>query len=84
MKRWPYWVLGFWLLVVVCSLVWDFQPDAINLQQILAVPGQHAWLGADDLGRSIVARLAAGAGVSMLVALLVTAVTLSVGTAIGL
>lgn len=84
MKRWPYWVLGFWLLVVVCSLVWDFQPDTINLQQILAVPGQGAWLGADDLGRSIVARLAAGAGVSMLVALLVTAVTLTVGTAIGL
>ncbi|WP_334107448.1 ABC transporter permease [Methylobacillus sp.] len=84
MKRWPYWVLGFWLLVVACSQVWNFQPDAIDLQQILAAPGQGALLGADDLGRSIAARLAAGAGVSMLVALLVTAVTLTVGTAIGL
>lgn len=84
MKRWPYWVLGFWLLVVACSQAWDFQPDVIDLQQILAAPGQGALLGADDLGRSIAARLAAGAGVSMLVALLVTAVTLTVGTAIGL
>lgn len=84
MKRWPYWVLGFWLLVVACSQAWDFQPDVIDLQQILAAPGQSALLGADDLGRSIAARLAAGAGVSMLVALLVTAVTLTVGTAIGL
>ena len=84
MKRWPYWVLGFWLLVVACSQVWDFQPDAIDLQQILAAPRQGALLGADDLGRSIAARLAAGAGVSMLVALLVTTVTLTVGTTIGL
>ena len=84
MKRWPYWVLGFWLLMVACAQAWDFQPDVIDLQQILAAPGQDTFLGADDLGRSIAARLASGAGVSMLVALLVTAVTLTLGTTIGL
>ncbi|GAB7563263.1 ABC transporter permease [Methylobacillus methanolivorans] len=84
MKRWPYWVLAFWLMVVTCSLLFDFRPDDINLQQVLALPGHSALLGHDDLGRDIAARLAAGAGVSLLVALIVTLVTLTLGTAIGL
>ncbi|MFL9610461.1 ABC transporter permease [Methylobacillus sp. Pita2] len=84
MKRWPYWVLAFWLAVVACSLLLDLKPDDIDLAQVLVAPGTYHVLGTDDLGRDIAARLAAGAGVSMLVALLVTAVTLSVGTAVGL
>lgn len=84
MKRWPSWVLAFWLVAVACSLLFDLKPDDIDLTQVLLAPGTHHVLGTDDLGRDIAARIAAGAGVSMLVALLVTAVTLSVGTAIGL
>ena len=51
---------------------------------MLLPPGSLAWLGADDLGRSIAARLAAGAGVSLMVAVLVTVVTLFTGTIVGL
>ncbi|MCB5187072.1 ABC transporter permease [Methylobacillus caricis] len=84
MKRWPYFILIFWLAAVMLSYAMDLQPDHINLENVLALPRADAWLGNDDLGRNIVARLLAGAGVSMFVALLVTSVSLTVGTLIGL
>lgn len=84
MKRWPCWVLAFWLLVVLGAALFDLHPDVIHLEQVLAPPSQGAVLGADDLGRSIAARVASGAGVSLLVASLVTMVTLTTGTMIGL
>jgi peptide/nickel transport system permease protein len=44
----------------------------------------HAWLGHDDLGRNILSRILAGAQVSMTVALIVTAITLSFGVTVGM
>ncbi len=82
--RLPILVLVFWALTVVVSLLWDFHPNAINLQKILLAPNVHALLGCDDLGREVFARLINGARVSMLVALVVTVITLLFGTAIGL
>lgn len=83
-KHWPLWILAFWLLAVFLAQILDLSPDQISLEHVLSPPGSVAWLGTDDLGRSIVARLAAGAGVSLLVAVLVTAITLLTGTTIGL
>ncbi len=82
--RLPVFVLFFWALAVALSLLWDFHPNIINLQQILVAPNLHAWLGYDDLGREIFARLINGAQVSMLVAIVVTAITMLFGTTIGL
>lgn len=82
--RLPTLVLVFWALTVVVSLLWDFHPNAINLQKILLTPNLHILLGYDDLGRDVFARLINGARVSMLVALVVTVITLLFGTAIGL
>lgn len=84
MKRWPQAVLLFWLLALLAVHVLDMQPDSIDLARILATPDAHAWLGNDDLGRDVLARLLNGAQVSMLVAVCVTFVTLTFGTAIGL
>ena len=84
MKGWPQGVLLFWLVVVLASNLAGLQPDSINLDRILATPDAHAWLGNDDLGRDVLARLLNGAQVSILVAVCVTAVTLSFGTVIGL
>ncbi|HEY8119257.1 MAG TPA: ABC transporter permease [Methylophilaceae bacterium] len=84
MKGWPQAVLLFWLVVLLVSNLAGLQPDSINLDRILATPDAHAWLGNDDLGRDVLARLLHGAEVSILVAVCVTTVTLSFGTAIGL
>lgn len=84
MKHWPLIILLFWLIVAVAAPWLGFQPDAIDLDRILAVPSFQSWLGNDDLGRDIFARLIAGAEVSLTVAMMVTAATMTVGTALGL
>ncbi|MDJ0738988.1 MAG: ABC transporter permease [Gammaproteobacteria bacterium] len=59
-------------------------PNRISLPQILLPPSDAAWLGTDDLGRSVAARLLAGAGVSLLVAVTTVGLAASIGIAIGL
>lgn len=84
MSRWPQALLLFWIAAALLGLWPGLQPDAIQLGRILALPDAQAWLGHDDLGRNILARLLAGAQVSLAVAVTVTTVTLLLGTALGL
>lgn len=84
MKQLPALVIVFWLAAVMLAAVVDLQPDRIQLEHILAAADQQAWLGYDDLGRNILARLLSGAGVSLLVVGAVTLITLSIGTVLGL
>jgi len=79
-----YGILLFWLLAVVLGRLFQLDPNQIDLNAILNTPSSLYWLGNDDLGRSILARLLHGVEVSLLVALSVTAVTMTVGVLIGL
>ncbi len=79
-----YGILLFWLLAVVLGRLFQLDPNQIDLNTILHTPSAVYWLGNDDLGRSILARLLHGVEVSLLVALSVTAVTMTVGVLIGL
>ena len=58
-------------------------PNLIDLHSILSAPSEHCWLGADDLGRSLLARLLRGVEVSFLVAITVTTVTMCIGVLVG-
>jgi peptide/nickel transport system permease protein len=84
MKSLPSAVLFFWIVVALTVPLLGMQPDAIHLERILSTPGMHAWLGSDDLGRDILARLLAGAQVSLAVSAIVTVVTMLFGTSLGL
>lgn len=84
MKYVAFGILLFWLLAVVLGRFFGLQGNAVDLTHILASPSWHIWLGADDLGRDILARILLGVEVSMLVALSVTAITMSVGVFVGL
>ncbi|MEY3861882.1 MAG: hypothetical protein RIR60_248 [Pseudomonadota bacterium] len=79
-----YGILLFWLLAVVLGRLFQLDPNQIDLNAILNTPSSVYWLGNDDLGRSILARLLHGVEVSLLVALSVTLVTMTVGVLIGL
>lgn len=79
-----YGILLFWLFAVVLGRLFQLDPNQIDLNAILNTPSSLYWLGNDDLGRSILARLLHGVEVSLLVALSVTAVTMTVGLLIGL
>lgn len=84
MKHWPPVVLLLWGMAAAVAPLLAPDPDTIHLERILCTPGPAAWLGCDDLGRDILARLLAGARVSLLVACTVTAITGVAGTLLGL
>jgi peptide/nickel transport system permease protein len=87
--RRPMAVLGL-VLVVLFLLLAIFgplltpDPLAQNLTSAFASPSAHHLLGTDDLGRDELARLAAGARVSLLAGVLSTALAMVVGVPIGL
>lgn len=81
---WPLAILLFWIAAALAAPLLRLTPDDIHLDRILAGSDMASWLGYDDLGRSILARLLAGAQISWLVALTVTAVTFAFGTTLGL
>ena len=87
--RRPMAVLGL-VLVVLFLLLAIFgplltpDPLAQNLISTFASPSAHHLLGTDDLGRDELARLAAGARVSLLAGVLSTALAMVVGVPIGL
>ncbi len=76
-------VLLFWLLCALAASQLALAPDTINLAEILAPPGLQHWLGTDELGRSIAARVLEGAQVSCGVGIAVTMLSLLVGVGLG-
>ncbi|HKY33410.1 MAG TPA: ABC transporter permease [Candidatus Polarisedimenticolia bacterium] len=58
-------------------------PLEVDLRRRLEPPGRGAWLGTDELGRDVLARLVHGARPSLAVALLATVVSLALGVPLG-
>ena len=51
---------GFLLLVIVASIAVDYtglDPEAINVQNMLAEPSSVHWFGTDELGRDYFTRV---------------------------
>lgn len=60
-----------------------FSPNTIDLAARLTPPSRKHLLGADDLGRDVLARMIHGARVSLTVGLLATAIAFFVGSLLG-
>ena len=60
-----------------------FDPDAIDLERRLQPPGRTHWLGTDDLGRAVLARLLHGSRVSVGAGILAACLALVAGIAVG-
>jgi peptide/nickel transport system permease protein len=86
--------IGFWLavgwlaLVGVCALFADVLPVRDPLEPVianrLALPFTDNWLGADGLGRDMLARLVHGARVSVVIALSAVSIGMLVGGTLGM
>lgn len=79
----PLLVIALWTLIALLGPFLPITPDHINLTHILMPPGSKAILGADDLGRSMAARVLSGAQTSFIVAAWVVIISASLGTVIG-
>jgi peptide/nickel transport system permease protein len=64
-------------------LVASHEPDTIELARRLQPPSAIHWMGTDELGRDLFARLAYGAWPSLMAALLVVGTTVVLGTVLG-
>jgi len=88
MQRWlsiklPVLTLVLWALLSATAQYLPLEPDRIQLEEILAVPGEDSVLGNDDLGRSVADRMIVGARTSFLVSVWVVSLSLLVGTLLG-
>ena len=84
MTRTPLWLLaGLLAAAVVAPILAPYAPDDIDLAHRREAPSAAHWLGTDDLGRDVLARVLHGARVSLSVGLLSAAVAGASGIAIG-
>jgi peptide/nickel transport system permease protein len=79
----PWLVLAAWLAAALAGPFATSSANAIDLPRILAPPSADLLLGADDLGRPVLARLLAGAGTSFAVGLGVVLVSATIGALLG-
>lgn len=87
--------VGFILLVLLMALfapilssskataLVPYGPDDVSLVDRLQPPGRNHWLGTDELGRDLLARMIHGARVSMTVGTTATLIALCIGTLFG-
>lgn len=82
-------VAGLAILVpmVVATLTyrlwWPFAPNDIDLLAMNHGPSARHWLGTDGVGRDVMARLMQGGRISLLVAVVSTAISLLIGFVVG-
>jgi len=76
-------ILLLWATVALVGGLLPLMPDQIELSRVLEPPSMGVWLGADELGRDLLARLVAGARVSFLVAFSVVGVAGFIGILLG-
>src|SRR6201996_3421867 len=89
LRHQPLGVIGFLLLALFVAVavlgpaISPHDPAAIDLYNRLASPSHAHWFGTDELGRDIFARILAGARLSLMVAISVVGLSLSVGLVLG-
>jgi peptide/nickel transport system permease protein len=74
----------FMLLALFAPLVAPYDPIATNWTLVRQPPSSLHWLGTDDLGRDVLARVIYGARASLLAGLISVGIALSIGVPLGL
>ena len=73
------------LVVAIVGMIWTpYDPLGISFGARLKPPGPAHWLGTDEFGRDVLSRLMKGAATSVRISCLTVAVSLTVGTALGI
>jgi len=77
-------VLAIVLTAIFGPPLLSHDPNEVDMLSVWAAPDDSHLLGADGLGRDIFSRLVVGARVSLLIAVSVLAITLTIGTSLGM
>jgi peptide/nickel transport system permease protein len=82
-SRWGRVVLGGLLLLVALPSLLPLDPYRVDLESILAAPSAAHWLGTDETGRDLLARLLLGARATLGIGLAATVLAIALGTLVG-
>jgi peptide/nickel transport system permease protein len=77
-------VLAVVLIAILAPALLGVDPTAIEVERILARPSARHWLGTDDFGRDLVARILHGTRLSLTVGFSTLILTVSLGGVCGL
>ena len=76
-------VAALFVLSFLSPWLVPYDPVAIDLRDILAPPSARHWFGTDQLGRDVLSRMIAGAGISLKVGFVATGIAVLIGTILG-
>ena len=78
-------LLFFLLLAVFGPIIIPFSTMEFGeVEDMLLPPSSQHWLGTDDMGRDVLANLISGARISLLIGVVATALSMIIGTLIGI
>lgn len=78
-------ILGGWLFVALAApLIAPYDPDAIDIANMLSAPSADHWFGTDQVGRDVLSRVMYAARVDLLLCVAGVLPPLAIGTAVGL
>lgn len=77
-------VLLLFLVSLLAPWITPYDPDSLDLYQVLMPPSADHWFGTDELGRDVFTRVIFGAKISLKVGFVAVGIAVLVGTVIGL
>lgn len=76
-------VLGLFLVSIFAPLLAPYDPNSIDLKQVLMPPSPQHWLGTDTLGRDVLSRIIFGSRVSLKVGFVAVGLATIIGLLVG-
>jgi peptide/nickel transport system permease protein len=77
-------VVLLFLVSLLAPWITPFDPDALDLRNVLMPPSAVHWFGTDELGRDVFTRVLFGAKISLKVGFVAVGIAVLVGTIVGL
>ena len=71
------------IMAIFAPIIAPFDPDAINVKNILLSPSAAHWMGTDGLGRDVYSRMLFGARISLLVGIVAVGIATIIGIVLG-
>lgn len=84
LARWGFAIIvTILLLALAAPWIAPYDPDAINVREILLPPSWEHWMGTDGLGRDVFSRMLFGARISLLVGFVAVGIATVIGVVLG-
>jgi peptide/nickel transport system permease protein len=77
-------VIALFLVSLLAHWITPYDPDALDLYNVLMPPSTGHWFGTDELGRDVFTRVIYGAKISLKVGFVAVGIAVLVGTLVGL